>query len=199
MHKAVFSIAVLLFVALAGARAQAQMQPVTVNVRYNQHITNTPAGNCGCFGLEGVGLDASLQTVQLRKGSSLGLALDFGAVHANSTSVAPSGLTLTTLTAGPRYNLPQWKVQSFAQALFGFAHGSGSDFPKGNSLSPTANGFAFDLGAGADYPVNPWVSVRVLQLDYMRTALPNNTNNWQNHLRAGFGLTLHFPAMKTKK
>jgi len=29
-------------------------------------------------------------------------------------------------------------------------------------------------------------------VDYLRTALPNNSNNWQNNLRVAAGLTLHF-------
>jgi opacity protein-like surface antigen len=89
--------------------------------------------------------------------------------------------------------LPGKKAQPFAQALFGLAHGSGSEFPhSGNGLTTSANSFAFDLGAGADFPVNKRLSVRILQLDYLRTALPNNSNNWQNNLRISAGLTLRF-------
>ena len=99
---------------------------------------------------------------------------------------------MTTFTAGPRFKLPGNRVRSFAQALFGLAHGSGSKFPNGNSVESSANSFAVDLGAGADYFLNKRISVRILQLDYLRTALPNNTTNWQNNLRIGAGLTLHF-------
>jgi hypothetical protein len=49
-----------------------------------------------------------------------------------------------------------------------------------------------DLGAGADVPLNKRISARILQLDYLRTTLPNNTTNWQNNLRIGAGLTLRF-------
>jgi hypothetical protein len=76
--------------------------------------------------------------------------------------------------------------------LLGFAHGSGSQFPQNNSLVATANSPAFDVGAGADYSVSKRVSMRFLQVDYMRTGLPNNVNNWQNNLRIGAGITLHF-------
>jgi len=89
--------------------------------------------------------------------------------------------------------LPGNKVKSFAQALFGLAHGSGSEFPhSGNVLTTSANSFVLDLGTGADIPVNKRLSVRILQLDYLRTALPNNSNDWQNNLRIGAGLTLRF-------
>jgi hypothetical protein len=36
------------------------------------------------------------------------------------------------------------------------------------------------------------LSVRVLQLDYLRTTLPNSGTDWQNNLRIGVGLTLRF-------
>jgi hypothetical protein len=29
-------------------------------------------------------------------------------------------------------------------------------------------------------------------VDYLRTALPNNSTNWQSNLRIAAGLTLHF-------
>jgi len=59
-------------------------------------------------------------------------------------------------------------------------------------LVSSANSFALNLGAGADYSLNKSISVRILQLDYLHTELPNNTSNWQNNLRIGAGLTLHF-------
>jgi hypothetical protein len=40
--------------------------------------------------------------------------------------------------------------------------------------------------------LNKSISVRILQPDYLHTDLPNNTSNWQNNLRIGAGLTLHF-------
>jgi opacity protein-like surface antigen len=116
------------------------------------------------------------------------LAADIGVEHTGSVSNAGYGLTLSTFTAGSRFGLSVKKAQ-----LFRSAHGSGSEFPhSGNVLTTSTNSFAFDLGAGADFPVNQRLSVRILQLDYLRTALPNNSNNWQNNLRFGAGLALRF-------
>jgi hypothetical protein len=101
------------------------------------------------------------------------------------------GLNLFSFAGGPRLKLSTHKVRPFVQALFGVAHGWGSEFPSGgNTLASSASSFALDLGAGADYPLNKRLSLRVLQLDYARTTLPNNTTNWQNNLRIGAGLTL---------
>jgi len=34
--------------------------------------------------------------------------------------------------------------------------------------------------------------VRAIELDYLRTGLPNNSTNWQNHLKIASGLIVHF-------
>jgi opacity protein-like surface antigen len=184
---------VLLFFGAVGA-AQAQWTPRTVNFRYTAQVSNGPAGSCGCFGLQGFAADAGWRFNDRHSGRSagLGVAADFGVVHTGSEGDASYGLTLTTLTAGPRVNLPGHRFEPFAQALFGFAHGSGSAFPQGNALADSASSFALDLGAGADWTLRNRLSVRVLQLDYLRTTLPNSGTDWQNNLRIGAGLTLRF-------
>jgi len=193
MQKAALTIAALLAMALAHA-ARAQAIPGSVNVRFSEQLSNAPAGSCGCFGLEGAAGDLAWNLVGLggRSGVGLGIAADVGVEHTGSVNGAPYGLTLTTFVVGPRVRFPILKLHSFGQALFGFAHGADSQFPQNNALVSSANSFAFDLGGGADYALDKRVSVRVLQLDYLRTSLPNITTNWQNNLRIGAGLTLHF-------
>jgi hypothetical protein len=193
MPKAAITVVALLCLALASA-AQAQAISKTVGFRYSEQVSNAPAGACGCFGLQGAAGDLGWNLKQLggNHGAGLGLAADVGVEHTGSVNGASYGLTLTTLTAGPRFMLPGRKLPSFAQALFGFAHGSGSAFPQNNTLVSSANSFALDLGAGADYSLDKRLTVRLLQLDYLRTSLPNVTTNWQNNLRIGAGLTLHF-------
>jgi hypothetical protein len=193
MQKIAFSLVALLCLALASA-AHSQAMPRTVNFRFSEQVSNAPAGTCGCFGLEGAAGDLAWNLKQLggKHGAALGLAADVGVEHTGSVNGANYGLTLTTLAAGPRFMLPGHKLQPFAQALFGFAHGSGSSFPQNNALVSSANSFALDLGAAADYSLDKRFSVRLLQLDYLRTSLPNITTNWQNNLRIGAGVTLHF-------
>jgi opacity protein-like surface antigen len=191
MLKVCMTLVALLCLALA-TFAQAQVLPQDVGLRYGEQVSNSPAGSCGCFTLQGGAADASWNLGHLSSALHLRLAADVGAEHTGNVNNAGYGLTLSTFTAGPRFNLPGNKVKPFAQALFGLAHGSGSEFPQGNSQESSANSFALDLGAGADIPVNKRLSVRILQLDYLRTALPNNSTNWQNNLRIGAGLTLRF-------
>jgi hypothetical protein len=192
MLKVCIALLSLLCLTLMTA-AQAQLLPRDAGLRYGEQVSNSPAGNCGCFTLQGVAADATWNLGHLSSALHLRLAADVGVEHTGNVNNAGYGLTLSSFAAGPRFTLPIKKTPAFAQALFGVAHGSGSEFPQsGNLLSQSANSFALDLGVGADYPVNKRLSVRILQLDYLRTALPNNSNDWQNNLRVGAGLTLRF-------
>ena len=192
MPKVCIALVSLLCLALMTA-ARAQLLPRDAGLRYGEQFSNAPAGSCGCFTLQGAAADAAWNLGPLSSALHLRLAADISVEHTGNVNNAGYGLTLSTFAAGPRFRLPGKKAQPFAQALFGLAHGSGSEFPRsGNGLTTSANSFAFDLGAGADFPVNKRLSVRILQLDYLRTALPNNSNNWQNNLRISAGLTLRF-------
>jgi hypothetical protein len=172
--------------------AQSHGIPQAFNLRYSAQISNASAGSCGCFALHGVAGDVYWGLRNFHAPVSFGLVADAGVEHTGTVGNADFGLTLTTLTAGPRFTFPAHRVQIFGQALFGLAHGSGSEFPQGNTLVPSANSFAYDLGGAADYAINSRFSFRVAQLDFLRTALPNTTSNWQNNLRVGAGLTMHF-------
>ncbi len=176
--------------------AQTQMLPTEVGFRYSAELSNARPGTCGCFTMQGAAVDLYWNLVHSEPShntdSRVGLAADFGGENTGDVNGSGKGLTLTTFAAGPRIKLPGDKLRIFAQALFGLAHGSGSQFPNGHSVESTANSFAVDLGSGTDYSLNRRVSVRIFQIDYLHTALPNNTTDWQNNLRLSAGLTLHF-------
>jgi opacity protein-like surface antigen len=192
MPKVCITLVSLLTLALA-AGAQAQVLPRDASLRYSEQLSNGSAGNCGCFTLQGAAADANWSLGHITNALHLGLAADAGIEHTGNANGAGYGLTLLTLAAGPRFTIPVSKTQTFAQALVGLAHGSGSQFPQsGNLLTASANSVAFDLGAGVDYSLKKRLSLRILQLDYLRTALPNDVNNWQNNLRVSAGVTLHF-------
>jgi peptidoglycan-associated lipoprotein len=190
MPKVCTLLAVLLWLTLSSA-AQSSLLPDRVGLRYSEQVSNSPVGSSDYFAMQGAAADAFWKIVPLSSATNLGLAIDVAAENTHNINHAGYGLDLFSFTAGPRLKYSTHRVQPFAQALFGLAHGWGSEFPSGgNTLASSANAFAFDLGAGADYPLNKQLSLRVLQLDYLRTSLPNNANDRQNNLRIGAGLTL---------
>ena len=198
MQKVCTTLVMFLCLALT-ATAQSQAIPAEANVRYSGQVSNAPAGTCGCFGMQGVAGDLYWNIKHLAGShkAEIGLTVDAGIEHTGNVDGAGDGLNLTTVAVGPRLLLlPARKLNPFAQVLFGIAHGAGSQFPQNNSLESSANSFALDLGAAADYSLNKRLSARFLQLDYLHTALPNNSTNWQNNLRIGAGLTLHLSISK---
>jgi peptidoglycan-associated lipoprotein len=192
MSKVYVLFAALLCVALSSA-AQKQLLPSSAGLRYSEQVSNGPAGSCGCFTMQGMAADSTWTIRQLPSGGILNLTGDFGLENTPNIHGDGYGLTLTTYTAGPRFTFATPSSHPFVQALFGLAHGTDSEFPSsGNNLKTSANSFALDLSAGLDYTVLHHLSLRVAQVDYLRTALPNNSNNWQNNLRISAGITLRF-------
>ena len=192
MRKVWRSIAALILLTLA-LSAGAQLLPKQASFRYSEQLSNGPAGTCGCFTLQGAALDGYWKMLSGGPDVQLGLVVDAGVENTGNVNGQGYGLTVSTYTAGPRLLFSAGKFHPFAQVLFGLAHGSGSQFPQSNNtLTPSANSFAFDLGGGFDYALRKRLSVRFLQVDYLRTSLPNNTTNWQNNLRLSGGLTVHF-------
>jgi outer membrane immunogenic protein len=195
MRKICIYAAVLLCV-MASAVARAQQKPTVlqhapfeVSLRYSAQISNGPTGTCGCFSLQGGAGDLSWH---LTHGFSV--VGDVGVEHTGSVSGMAYGLTLTTFLGGLRYTKTIGPTHVFAQAMLGGVMGTGSQFPVNGSLTPSANSFAYSLGAGADYPlkIKKGLSLRVLQVDYIHTSLPNNSNNWQRNLRMGAGINFRF-------
>ena len=190
MQKACITFAWFLFLFLP-ANALSQGMPGSAAIRYSAQISNAPPGSCDCFALQGISGDLDWRLKSVHRAASLDVAVDLGVEHTGDANGAGYGLTLSTFTAGPRAELPGYKrVHPFVQALFGLAHGSGSQFPQNGTLVSSANSFAVEAGGGADYRLSGMFSVRLLQMDYLRTSLPNNVNDWQNNLRVGAGFVL---------
>jgi len=101
-------------------------------------------------------------------------------------------VNLIVATFGPRYSfvthIYHHPMILFAQALVGEAFGFGGLYPTPSGPTPSADSLAFQPGGGADMPLTPHISLRVLQVDYLYTRLPNSSLNYQNNLRVGVGI-----------
>lgn len=159
-------------------------EPV-VAVTYDLERSKTSASGVG-FWLQGGGVDAA---VPLYKG--LSVAGNFRGDHASN--IQP-GVNLGQLSymAGPRYTFGLPHVQVFGEGLFGGVHGFDSLFPAAGGVTNTANSYAMQLGGGLDIALRHGFGLRALEIDYVRTALPNNGTNTQNSLGLAFGLSYHF-------
>lgn len=96
---------------------------------------------------------------------------------------------LKTYLFGPQLALPG-PISPFVHAEFGFAHESVGTFTNFAFISPGSDtSFATALGGGLDIKAVPFFSLRLIQIDYLRTSLYHGT---QNQPRVSAGIVFHF-------
>ncbi|MBW4040354.1 MAG: hypothetical protein HIU91_16150 [Acidobacteria bacterium] len=131
----------------------------------------------------------------------LGVAANLTVNHASNITPGVN-LSQTTFVIGPRYTLDTSRFTDgrltknhatylFAESLFGVVHGFGSVFPTNSGVATSASAFAMQLGGGANVALSRGFGLRLFELDYVRTTLPNNGSNSQNDLRLAFGVSYH--------
>jgi peptidoglycan-associated lipoprotein len=169
---------------------------IDIGVTYTLERSKIATTGCACFWMQGGSVDANIPVYH-----GLGAAVAFAGAH--KSDIAPSiDLGELSLMGGPRYTLstnrwsehwmtPRHQTSVFAEALFGFVHGFDSQFPSGTTLKPTANALSMQFGGGLNIGLAKHFGVRAPELYYVRTNLPNNTNDTQNDLRLGFGFSYH--------
>jgi len=122
-----------------------------------------------------------------------GAAVDYTVTHTDSIGSGGVPLTLSVVAIGPRY---RWhanrRLSLYGEGLFGSAHGSNSVFPAAGNIAFSASSFALQINGGLDYQVSRHFGLRVLDVGYLRTTLPNATNNQQNTIRLGAGIVFRF-------
>jgi hypothetical protein len=158
---------------------------------YTYLRTNEPPGSCTCFNMQG-GNGGFAWDI---KDSGFALVGDVAAVHAGTIASTGYNLTILSTTGGLRYRFPVKSIdlQPFGQALFGFAHASGTGAQSPNPAAGNAGAaFALNAGGGIDLPVSDGFSVRLFEADYLLTTFDNGSNNRQNNLRISIGAVFHF-------
>jgi Outer membrane protein beta-barrel domain len=101
-----------------------------------------------------------------------------------------SNLNLRDIAIGPQFLYPRGKAMFFAHLLIGDAR---SLVQVGGGEEDTARAVA--VGGGVDYDLTSRFAVRVIQFDYLHTALFSEK---QNNLRFSTGLVYRWGALKKK-
>jgi len=130
----------------------------------------------------------------------LGAAVALNGSHTVRFNPYEIDLNLLSTMAGPRYTLRVPHVGSdeknsmrvFGEMLVGDAYDFGTMVPTRTGSVTSTHVFAMQLGGGVNIDLQKHFGVRLLQVDYERTALPNNANNRQNDLRVAIGLNCRF-------
>lgn len=74
----------------------------------------------------------------------------------------------------------------------GGAFGFNSAFPAATGAAASQNSLAVNLGGGINVAITPHLALLAFEASWLRTQLPNSTNNAQNSLRAGAGIVIRF-------
>ncbi len=158
-----------------------------VAVTYNATLTNPVSG--ANFWMQG----GSVQ-LEGRFYRGLGAVADIAGAHIANINSTGVGLDLITTVFGPRYTFAplRRKYSLFVQALGGEAFAFNSLFPAPTGATTSHYGLAVEMGGGLDVNLSPHIALRALQANWLRTQLPNSTNNAQNSLQLGAGIVLRF-------
>jgi hypothetical protein len=141
------------------------------------------------FWLEGGSADFN---VTLTHG--LGLTASVGGLDTgNSGDGVP--LKLGVLTFGPSYglrtHLGKHPADLFVHGLVGSVKAFNGVFPAAGGATHGANSLAAKAGGGVDLTLSPHLSVRLFEVNWLRTELPNATTNVQNDLVLSAGIVFH--------
>lgn len=173
-------------VPLAAQNSQDRSGPeLNVAVTYNASISDVTTGSN--FWLQG----GSAQ-IHGRFYGGLGVVADVAGMHIANINSTGVGLDMVTATFGPRYTWSTVHSRSelFVQGLAGVANGFNSVFPNRAGAQTVGNSLAVLAGGGLNVKLRPHLVLRAFEADYLRTQLPNSTNNVQNNLRVGAGIVL---------
>jgi len=102
---------------------------------------------------------------------------------------------------GPRYtyNLGHisptaWgrKGGIFAEGKIGYTFATSGLYPVNGVITSNAAGLTYEGGGGVNVHIYQRFDLRLIEVDAVRTQLPNGTNNVQNTLRLASGINFHF-------
>jgi hypothetical protein len=153
--------------------------------------------DCGCFWIQGGGINGAIAI--FHGWSAVG---SFTGEH-GSDVVPGVNLSKIDYMGGPRYTFytGRWTnrrlgsnhgTSIFGEALFGGSHAFDSVFPGPVSAKSSANSLSMQFGGGLNVALAGGFGLRALEVDYIRTSLPNGAGNTQNDLRLAIGFSYRF-------
>lgn len=191
--RGLFLLSLTLFSVAAHARAQ---RPADFGMMYTQEKTKFVGANSSdYFTLRGASLDYSQS---LWKG--LGVAVS-GTGLAGTNEEGYIDIQHIELMVGPRYTYNLGHISPtawgrrggiFAEGKIGYTFATSGLYPVNGAIQGTAAGLTYEGGGGINLHIYQRFDLRLIEVDAVRTQLPNGTTNVQNTLRLASGLNFHF-------
>jgi len=164
--------------------SQCQDMPKSEGTLSYSYMRGYAADNGGTYNMGGASTSFAINLKPW-----LGLVQDYGGYSFTGLGYG-LGSTMYTYLYGPRFSLrrPEGRWTPFGQVLLGASHIN----VKGSGFTATENSFAVAAGGGVDFAVSRHFSVRVAQVEYMRTRFDsvNGTPVTQNNFRFSAGLVV---------
>ncbi len=158
--------------------------PFEVTVAYSADHINAPPGGCGCFWMTGGKIE---ENATLYRGFSV--VAELAGQHVSNINPVHEDLSMVSYLFGPRYSRRSGsRFTPFVQVLAGGVHGFDALFPNQNGSTITPDGFALAAGGGLNINASRHIAIRVFQVDYFLTKLPNDAGDRENNLRLSAGI-----------
>lgn len=102
---------------------------------------------------------------------------------------------------GPRYTYNLGRIaethtsrkgSAFLEGKIGYTLATSGQYPVGDALTSSASGLTYLGGGGVNLHVYQRFDLRLLEVHYVRTQLPNGGTDRQNTLRFASGINFHF-------
>jgi hypothetical protein len=170
---------------VAGQKHSSAAGRLDVAVTYNATLSSITSGSS--FWMQGGSVE-----LEGRFDRGLGAVADIAGTHAGNINSTGVGLDLITATFGPRYTWSRHRYDVYGQGLVGEAWGMNSIFPNQSGANTVANSMAVEAGGGLNVALSPHLALRAFQANWLRTQLPNSTNNVESNLRLGAGFAFRF-------
>jgi opacity protein-like surface antigen len=94
---------------------------------------------------------------------------------------------------GPRVRFSTGRITPYVETLFGAVHRSNLETSSAVEIASPETSFAYFVGGGLDYKLAHHISVRVVQLGYLRTTFGPNGGpaGFQNDFNLSTGIVIH--------
>ncbi|MBE7158818.1 MAG: outer membrane beta-barrel protein [Rhodospirillales bacterium] len=156
-----------------------QTAPLQVGAQFQFTRANAPPGQCGCFWMEGGGVEITRSFSR-----AWGANIDVYYGRASQLNKTDEQISIFNYLAGPRYTYrTETRYTPYAQALVGASKVSSNyyAYKSGNSY------LAAQAGLGVEVWVTRHLSVP-LQADWVYSRAVNGLNARQNNTRLGVGV-----------
>ena len=196
---AALAVASLAFASPAGAQQNvaegSRIPPIDITATYTaEHAKISPSGDCGCFWLQGGSGEANIYVYR-----DLSVAAELTGSHVGNITPGVD-VSQIAVMGGPRYTYgtSRWtdrifgsghRTSFFGEALFGGVHAFDGVYPSSTGLKTTASAFSMQVGGGFNVRLARNFGLRALEVDYVRTSLPNGATDSQHDLRLAAGIS----------